>query len=196
MNRLLILAFLALSACAPMTVTKAPEAEPAVQPDYTPAMRWDFRPESKLWTNATIDALNTTGAMLPAMVPSDYKAWCPAYATKSTDDRAAFWAGLLSALAKHESTWNPRAVGGGGLWYGLVQIDPRTARGYDCRAKTGEALKDGVANLQCAVKIAAKQVVKRGSVARGMLDWGPFHSASKRAEMQQWTRQQPYCQEV
>ena len=158
-----------------------------------PVMRWDHRPEAAIWTEASLRALAAHGAVLPALVPSDIAEWCPGYETASPTDRRAFWTGLFSALAKHESTWNPRAVGGGGLWIGLVQIDPRTARGHGCEARSAAALKDGAANLACAVRIAANQVPKRGSVSRGMRDWGPFHSASKRAEMAAWTRAQGYC---
>ncbi|WP_108483622.1 transglycosylase SLT domain-containing protein [Oceaniglobus ichthyenteri] len=178
---------LSLAACG----AKAPATQ---EPDTRPAMRWDHRPEALNWTEATIAALQANPAGLHTLTPGDIATYCPGYDTASPTDRAAFWAGLLSALAKHESTWNPQAVGGGGRWFGLVQIDPRTARGYGCAAKSGDALKDGVANLQCAVRIATAQVSKRGTVSRGMLDWGPFHSAGKRADMQTWTRQQSYCQ--
>ena len=187
MRRFAFLLIFLLPACAFV----APEPE---QPDSPPVMRWDFRPEAPQWTQATLQALSTHGAALPALVPRDYAEWCPGYAEQDFAGRAAFWSGLFSALAKHESTWNPKAVGGGGLWYGLTQIDPRTARGYGCNATTGEALKNGRANLSCAVRIAASQVSKRGSVNRGMLDWGPFHSPAKRAEMAAWTRAQSYCQ--
>lgn len=177
---------LSLSACAKTPVQDSPET--------LPAMRWDHRPEAPQWTEATLLALNAHGATLASFVPADITTYCPGYPEAEIDDREAFWAGLLSALAKHESTWNPAAVGGGGRWFGLVQIDPRTARGYGCAAKSGSALKDGASNLSCAVRIATAQVTKRGTVGRGMLDWGPFHSASKRAEMQAWTRAQPFCQ--
>ena len=167
--------------------------EPEVARAELPTMRWDHRVEAEDWTKASLQALERHGAVLPALVPSDIADWCPGYPEADAVDRRAFWAGLFSALAKHESTWNPRAVGGGGLWIGLVQIDPRTARGHGCEAKSVAALKDGVANLNCGVRIAANQVPKRGSVSRGMRDWGPFHSASKRAEMSAWTRAQSYC---
>ena len=176
---------LLLAACGRAAVEPLPVAPPV--------MRWDHRPEAAVWTEASLDALQTHGAVLPALVPSDIAQWCPGYESASLPDRRAFWAGLFSALAKHESTWNPRAIGGGGLWIGLVQIDPRTARGHSCEARSVAALKDGAANLTCAVRIAANQVPKRGSVSRGMRDWGPFHSASKRAEMSAWTRAQSYC---
>jgi len=124
--------------------------------------------------------------------------WCPGYAGAGTDQRAAFWAGLFSALAEHESTWNPAAVGGGGRWFGLVQIAPATARSYDCDAETGDALRDGAENLACAVRIAAQTVPRDGVVATGRgglaADWGPFMNAGKRADMAAWTRVQPYCQ--
>lgn len=178
---------LALSACSAFTgpeVTSAPDLPP---------MRWDHRAEADDWTETTLAALSSHGMVLPALLPSDVGTWCPAYPQATLADRKAFWSGLFSALAKHESTWNPAAVGGGGRWFGLVQIAPATARGHGCRVTSGEALKDGAANLACGVRIAANQVPKRGSISGGMRDWGPFHSASKRAEMAAWTRAQPYC---
>ncbi len=103
----------------------------------------------------------------------------------------------MSALARYESTWNPRAVGGGGRWFGLVQIAPATARHYGCGATSGRALKDGAANLRCAIRIMAQTVPRDGVVAargRGVAaDWGPFHDPAKRAQMAAWTRAQPYC---
>jgi hypothetical protein len=131
------------------------------------------------------------------VTPGDIEAWCPAYPEASQTQRRAFWAGLISTLAKHESTWNPRAVGGGGLWFGLVQIAPATARGYGCEARSGEALKDGTKNLSCAIRIMARTVPRDGVVSAGMrgvaADWGPFHSARKREDMRSWVREQPYC---
>ena len=176
-----------LSACA---------AQPEVEaiPEALPVMAWDHRPEAELWTEATLEALQTHGIELLTGAPADIEEWCPGYLTATLEERAAFWSGLFSALARYESTWNPRAVGGGGLWYGLVQIDPRTARAYGCEARTGEALRDGVANLRCAVRIATSQVTRRGTVSRGMLDWGPFHSGEKRVSMRNWVREQDYCQ--
>ena len=182
-----------LASIALLTACAAKPVPEEVLPVALPAMAWDHRPEADEWTEATLDALEDEGAVLLSTLPADIGTWCPAFSDAGQDDRAAFWAGLFSALARFESTWNPDAVGGGGRWFGLVQIDPSTARGYDCDAQTGEALTDGSANLECAVRIAAHQVTTRGSVARGMLDWGPFHSDSRRAEMRAWVSTQDYC---
>lgn len=170
--------------------TKSPAASEQV-------MRWDHVPEAEGWTEATVAALDNHGQDLVATTPDDIAAWCPGYEKADEDGRKAFWTGLLSTLAKHESTWNPRAVGGGGLWYGLVQIAPATARNYGCAAGTGEALKDGEANLSCAVRIMNVTVPRDNVVSAGMrgvaADWGPFHSSSKREDMRAWMRAQPFC---
>jgi len=88
-------------------------------------------------------------------------------------------------------------VGGGGRWFGLVQIAPATARGYGCAASSGSMLKDGKANLSCAIRIMARTVSRDGVVSAGMrgvaADWGPFHSSAKRADMRAWVSTQPYC---
>lgn len=162
-----------------------------------PDLRWDHVDGSERWTRAAMRALDTQGQRLVDTVPRDIGEWCPAYADGDDWERKAFWAGLLSTLAKHESTWRPKAVGGGGLWYGLVQILPATARGYGCRADSGEALKDGASNMACAVRIMNRTVPRDGVVSRGMrgvaADWGPFHSERKREDMRTWMLAQPYC---
>ena len=161
------------------------------------AMRWDHVPEADNWTEATVAALDSHGQNLVATMPADIDAWCPAYETADEEGRKAFWTGLLSTLAKHESTWNERAVGGGGLWFGLVQIAPATARNYGCAAGSGEALKDGEAHLSCAVRIMNVTVPRDGVVSAGMrgvaADWGPCLSASTREDMRAWMRSQPFC---
>jgi hypothetical protein len=161
-------------------------------------MAWDHQGEhTDEWTEATLAALRTEGAALLSEVPADIATWCPQYVQAEPEERAAFWAGLLSALARFESTWNPQAVGGGGQWFGLVQISPGTAQAYGCDATTGTALTDGAENLECAVEIAARTVTRDGVVAAGgggfAADWGPFASAEKREQMAAWVSRQEYC---
>jgi hypothetical protein len=171
---------------------RAPEAE------EPPPMRWDFRPEAPAWTAATLTALEGHGAALAAVVPDDIETFCPGYVEADAEQRRAFWAGLFSALAKHESTWNPSASGGGGRWIGLMQISPGTAQQYRCAATSTAELKDGAANLSCAVRIAAVQVGRdrlvAGNGSKGVgRDWAPFRSPAKRADIAEWTRRQSYC---
>ena len=166
-------------------------------PEEDIVMRWDHRPEAMSWTATAFAALDTHASVLPTIVPDDIAQWCPAYPDAPEADREAFWAGLMSALARHESTWNPEAVGGGGRWFGLVQISPATARHYGCQAGSGQALLDGSANISCAMRIWAETVPRDGVVAAGRggvaADWGPFVQSQKREEMRQWISTQPYC---
>lgn len=177
---------------------------PKMRNEAVPAMRWAHRPEDRLWTRAALSALKDHGRPLVTMVPGDIQNWCPAYAQAGPDQRSAFWVGFMSALAKHESTYRPEAVGGGGLWYGLLQILPSTARLYDCRARSGAALKNGAANLSCGIRIMAVTVPRDGVIHaytkskkrrwRGVsADWGPMRSKKKRADMAAWLRKQDYC---
>lgn len=170
---------------------------PVARTEVTLTARWDHRPGSTVWTRATLRALRSHARALPQLTPRDIADWCPAYSGGTLQQREAFWIGLISTLAKHESTWRPAAVGGGGLWYGLLQILPDTARRYKCRARSGEALKNPADNLSCGLRIMAVTVPRDGVVSRGMrgvaADWGPFHSRKKRADMMRWTKSQSYC---
>ncbi|MDF0599898.1 transglycosylase SLT domain-containing protein [Psychromarinibacter sp. C21-152] len=175
-------------------------SKPAPDTAQVPPMRWDFRPEAREWTLSTMNALETHGAVLPTLTPSDIDEWCPAYRTAPVDQRKAFWAGLFSALAKHESRWTPDASGGGGRWLGLLQIAPATARGVGCRAQTAAALFDGSANLSCGVRLAAHEMPRKNRILGGPGRWGgvaqhwaPFRYPDKVADMRNWLRAQPYC---
>lgn len=181
--------------------TGAPEASLrpiARDPWAAPNLRWDGHARDMDWTLAAMAALRGPGAALVTTVPQDIANWCPGYETAGPGQRRAFWAGLVSALAWHESTHREQAVGGGGRWFGLVQISPATARYRGCRATSGEALLDGAANLRCGLRIMGETVTRDGVVSRGMrgvaADWGPFHSTRKREDMRQWLLRQSYCQ--
>lgn len=156
------------------------------------SMRWDHRAESDHWTQSTMAAVSTT--KLTRIVPQDIADFCPAYPKASQAERAAFWTGLLSAIAKHESTWNPRAAGGGGRYLGLMQISRATWGNFGC----GGNIRDGADNLACAVRIMARQVGRDGVVGAGgrggvARDWGPMKVSAKRADIAGWTRKQAYC---
>ncbi len=184
-----------LSACLP--ADKVDLA--ALLPGAIPAMRWDARPEAATWTSQTMAVVAAHDAQLAATVPADIATFCPHYPKASLTDRRAFWVGLLSATAKHESSFNPSAVGGKGSYIGLMQISPRTASRSGCKAASASALKDGTSNLACAVKVFAPHVAADGMVAgggnRGIgRDWGPYRKAAARADIAGWTTKQSYCQ--
>ena len=185
----------------PMVIeTTTPSVRPVARSSFLPRTRWAFQRGSAVWTRAAMSAIGGHGNGLDSVVPRDIERWCPAYENNPPELRRAFWVGMMSALAKHESTFNPRAVGGGNLWFGLLQIYPDTARRYGCRAQTGEALMNPVDNLSCAARIMSVTVSRDNAIAvndgrwRGVAaDWGPMSNSSKLPEMAHWTREQSYC---
>jgi Transglycosylase SLT domain len=168
-------------------------------PGFSVAARWDQQPEASAWTEATVAALKSEGAVLVDTVPEDIGAYCPGYARARPDQRRAFWVGLLSSVAKHESGWNPGARGGGGRFLGLMQISDGTAEANGCAR--GAALLDGGANMACAVRIVANQVARDGALfggeRRGWLglarDWLPLRDRKVRQDITDWTKRQAYC---
>ncbi len=194
-----LLAFSALASCS-LLRRSPPPARTSPQAALLPAMRWDGQPEAYEWTTATLDAVRGQGAVLLASQPTDVAAWCPAYAKAGKEQRAAFWAGVISAIARHESRFDPMASGGGGRWIGLMQISPHTAQAFGCAATDAHDLENGPANLRCAVRIAAAQVnrdqaiVSRAGAWRGLArDWAPLRDPAKLAQMADWVSRQSYC---
>jgi hypothetical protein len=195
------LSFAALAVLAACSTTPTPtSAPPAESPEMSltqaPPMRWGERTGSEEWTRATLAALDREGVTILSRVPHDINEFCPNYRQLAQDGRKAFWAGLLSAVAKHESTYNPQAAGGGGKWLGLMQIAPATWRHYDCEGD----IRNGGDNMSCAVKIMTHQVGRDNAVARDdggwrgvARDWAPMRSSTKRADIAAWTSSQSYC---
>ena len=181
-------------------VVAQPVIRPRARSDVLPRMAWGQKPGTAIWTRAALSALQGHAAPLAQSVPRDIADWCPAYPQADAAQRRAFWAGFASTLARYESTYRAAAVGGGGLYHGLLQILPATAAGYGCHARNGAALQNGAANLSCGLRIMARTVARDGVIAvqsgrwRGVAaDWGPIRDAGKRAQMQAWLKQQSYC---
>lgn len=193
----MISVFLSLGSC---DIAEELNSEAAVEAEPFPVMRWSHVNGSDAWDDAALAALSTHGQPLVEIVPKDIERWCPAYADAEPAQREAFWVGLLSALAKHESTYKQTAVNSNGKWFGLLQISPATARGYQCRAGTGTALKDGGENVSCAIRIMSVTVPRDGVIAtkdsrwRGVAaDWGPMRVGSKQRDIAGWLNDQPFC---
>ena len=191
---------LSLATSGAVTPVSQMVTRPRARNEALPRMAWDRQRGTAIWTRAALSALQGHAAPLAQIVPQDIAAWCPAYPQADAAQRRAFWVGLSSALARYESTHRAGAVGGGGLYHGLLQILPATAKGYGCHARSGAALQNGAANLSCGLRIMARTVTRDGVIAtqsgrwRGVAaDWGPIRDTEKREQMQSWLRQQSYC---
>jgi hypothetical protein len=172
---------------------------PEPRPVFTAEARWDDKAQGEDWSVAAMRAIESAPRDLTDLVPADIGTWCPGYENNPPQLRAAFWVGTVSALARYESNFNPQAQGGGGAWQGLLQISPATARHYGCDATTPAELRDGEANLQCAIRIMSRTVTRDGVVSAGdegiAADWGPMSDNDLEPQIRQWVSQQSYCEE-
>jgi hypothetical protein len=191
---------LTLSALALALLCSGPAwANEAKSANALPAMRWDSAAKAAEWTAQALAQVAEHDAELTNLVPKDIEVYCPGYAQASTEDRRAFWVAIISATAKYESGFNAKALGLNGRYVGLMQISLATAHHSGCDATTTAGLKDGKANLSCAIDIVAPRVATDGMVAgdgnKGIArDWGPWAKARTRASIAKWTRAQDYCQ--
>lgn len=176
------------------------EMRPLARAEALPRTRWEGKPGTAIWTRAALSALKGHGQGMVNAVPNDIQEWCPAYKEQDLDGKRAFWVGLISALAKHESTYRPQVSGDSGKSHGLLQIRVPTAKLYKCRATSKAQLLKATNNLSCAIRIMNRTVVRDNAVGyrdgrwRGVAaDWGPFVSPSKRSDMRAYVKRQPYC---
>ena len=189
-----VLLIIALPACSARTTA---ETAPDIGAGPEIATRWEHRPESDVWNAAMMQALLSDGRAMLEQTPDDAETWCPGFEGATPRQRAAFYVAFFSGLARFESTWNPRASGGGGRYRGLLQISPRTAQYHDCFLPE-DGLFNGAANLACAVRIATAAVTRDGVIAQGRrgiaADWPPMRDPAKRNEVADFTRALPQCQ--
>lgn len=123
---------------------------------------WRKKNTDGSWSKFTEEAVKSSS--LPKTVPTDIENFCPAYKTKGEADRAIFWAGLISIIARPESNFKPDttytesfadAQGKKVISRGLLQISIESAnqKRYSCAIVKSEDLHDPKTNLTCGVKI-------------------------------------------
>jgi len=117
------------------------------------------------WTEYLLKELR--GKEFLAVVPVDFKDYCAEFPALSLNDRAEFYAELISIMAKRESGFNPAskyqeafndAKGRPVISRGLLQISIESANSYGCNFKDATELHDPKKNLSCTVKIIERWV--------------------------------------
>ena len=127
------------------------------------------------WTLAAENAVKAT--TLTTLAPKDITAFCSAYDGLDADKRARFWAGLLSAMAKPESSFRPEtkyvepdildANNQNVVSRGLLQISMESAnqKAYGCGIQRAQDLHKVDVNLNCAARIMRHWVEKDSLIA-------------------------------
>lgn len=136
--------------------------------DINQPLSWD-NSIRKPWSLELLKALSLHKADLDAGNPEDFVA---GYSTISEDRQLKFWAELIIAMAKFESSWKPTAVFHeppplGVDSIGLLQLSYQDQPIYHLEPldPARDSLKDPLINLRCGIKILAHWLVKDKVVA-------------------------------
>lgn len=138
---------------------------------------WSKKDKTGQWTAVTEEAVKASE--LPGLVPTDVERFCPTYAALDADDRAVFWTGLISIIARPESNFKPEtkftesfpdSQGNPVISRGLLQISIESAnqKRYACGIEDAESLHQPDVNLRCGVRILAAWVKADNVIA----SWG------------------------
>lgn len=139
----------------------------------TPA-RWDGRHrDAPAWSTALLGALRTDGTRLMNARPADRAAFCPRYDALATEERAAVWLMLFSAVAELESGFRPGHThrenfpddtGRPTISRGLLQTSFESTKYYGCRHVSAADTHDPIQNLSCGLRIMTHHVQQEGRI--------------------------------
>jgi hypothetical protein len=159
--KLFIFALLIFAGCT--NIPKAPEPVEPVKPvePVAVSLPWD-KPE---WSKFLVEQI---GKRAVDFDKGDMPKYCPKYKSLSAGDKANVWAVLFVAIAKRESSYNPKASmveSDGSVSQGLFQL---TYGNRHCPKSRAQAdLNDPKVNIACAINLAADFVARDGVVAAG-----------------------------
>lgn len=156
---------------------------------------WDHKPEGRLWTQYTVEALKTHGAkMLLVDNIKDDDEYCRRFDELTMNERLQFYVMLISTMAQYESGFDPKqtykegfndAQGKPVLSRGLLQMSKESVNqsAYGGNIKNAEELHDPRTNLICAVKILNYWIPKDKCFGSGKLGgaryWSVLRDSSK-----------------
>lgn len=136
----------------------------------TPGLSWD-NAQRRPWSAELLRAVEARRGRLEAGNPDGFIA---GYGGLADVDKTRFWAELVIAMARFESSWNPHTIYHeppplGVDSVGLLQLSYEDAAYYDLEPLSREAksLEDPLVNLRCGVEILAHLLTRDRVVATG-----------------------------
>lgn len=165
-------------AVARLVEAPKPDAGDPLKPT---TLSWDTVLQRKAWSAQLIASVTERIAQLELGNPN---AFINGYSTLSPALRIKFWAELLIAVAKFESSWNPHDVFHeppplGVDSIGLLQLSYQDQENYKLEPlnHAARSLDDPLVNLRCAVIIFATLVERDKTVANSAS--GKFRGAAR-----------------
>jgi len=145
------------------------------------------------------------------VIPADIEKYCAEFRELNTDQRKRFYIVLFSALAKFESSFNPRATfiegftdakGKKVISTGLFQVSVESLGGYGIKV-TPEQLLDAQTNIKAMLVVASRWIIKDKCIAsdaapwKGMSRyWSPFRKEARKSVISKKTMALKFTTEV
>lgn len=133
------------------------------------------------WSRITLDGLDLYGqGMLSQKSIKDVTDFCPNYSKLDLQEKKEFYLGLIAAMAKFESNFNPKSQykesfkssdGDYVVSRGLLQISKGSSQYYSCGITDANMLHDPKLNLECGIRILNKWIVKDECLACNDVAW-------------------------
>jgi hypothetical protein len=198
--------------CTP-TVPRGGEGESEAAARNAPVVTvaWSGVAGAADWTAILYERIGAASALLEAQ-PQDAARYCPGFAALDRAGRQAFYTGLVSIMARYESSFDPEAryqenfpdsSGSLVISRGLLQLSRESADAYPgCDLGSAEALHDPDVNLTCTVAILNRLVArdqaigvkKDGDWKGGAAYWSVLRSNHPRNdEVVAFTKSLPVC---
>lgn len=177
--RLLVFVYLFLTGCAtqiPVVSTPPPTPTPVATPASRISLSWELttapRPERKPWSDAVVRYLDENFSTFDSA--KDFSTFCPRYGSLSRAQKLKAWGEFWVAAAYYESGFNPASasvdVGTAAdkeTWsVGLFQVSVvDQAWVFGAKRYSYDQLKTALPNIDLALSIMKRQIVKTGIVA-------------------------------
>jgi hypothetical protein len=169
-------------------------------------------PGSSAWTAHVDSELVKLGADLLDVIPTDAALFCPNYSHLTLFQRKQYWAYLISAMVRFESSFKTEtsytegfndSAGQPVVSRGLLQISIESGNAYGCAFKTTHDLHDPLQNLSCGIRILNRWVGRDGQIA-GKVDnawrggaryWSVLRAGDKTSynSIVSWSQNLPFC---
>jgi hypothetical protein len=212
--------------CANKQESPSPNQEPSeysALPGYTAyPLAWESQKnDGKDWTRFLFELIQQQAPEL-IQGAEDVTLFCPRYFTLTTNERINFWGLLVSGIVKYESGFDPTSrmlektmgidpVTGKQVYSeGLMQLSYQDSRNYEfcdqfdwstdkhlAPNDPRKTILDPYKNLQCGVKILARQIRNKNriTVSKGVY-WAVIRADGKRnkiAQISALTKRMPSC---
>lgn len=123
---------------------------------------WDRKSDGAEWSREVLEEVRSRSEIFDSA--KDINDFCPSYAVASSFQKESCWLRIVSAMARYESSFRPRATyieSSGATSVGLLMMNPEHCPG----ANTLEQQQSASANIRCALARMSLLIKRDGYIS-------------------------------